>query len=333
MLFPISILFPVFSKAREKARQTACINNQKQIVTGALIYSQENEEVMPDNLDQLGIPAKVFVCPTAGKNAGYGYGYNSEVRAEGLGMIPKPETVICTTDSTATDKVLDSYTKIDNRHAGKAIASYCDGHVEMPSDGILGYKIGNTLFTSLTMPPAGWTVYDDLLITPTATPTKASMTSATVGEVINLRSNQSAAKYLFPAAVTGNFKLEFDCYIAAGTKGSIMGFVTGGGTPAYTMIARSNNLGDNLYVSTTTGYQGNHLATPIAVYEGQWIHAVITRKGDVVSMTATSPAGTSTVTIPNTSTFAAVRTQPIDGIFMLVHDSGNNNWGNIVMLK
>ncbi|MHB9022949.1 MAG: prepilin-type N-terminal cleavage/methylation domain-containing protein, partial [Armatimonadota bacterium] len=28
-----AILFPVFAKAREKARQTTCLNNQKQIAT------------------------------------------------------------------------------------------------------------------------------------------------------------------------------------------------------------------------------------------------------------------------------------------------------------
>jgi len=34
-----AILFPVFSKAREKARQTQCINNQKQIATAVLMYA------------------------------------------------------------------------------------------------------------------------------------------------------------------------------------------------------------------------------------------------------------------------------------------------------
>ncbi|HOS94201.1 MAG TPA: prepilin-type N-terminal cleavage/methylation domain-containing protein [Armatimonadota bacterium] len=36
-----AILFPVFAKAREKARQTSCLNNVKQIGTGMLMYAQD----------------------------------------------------------------------------------------------------------------------------------------------------------------------------------------------------------------------------------------------------------------------------------------------------
>jgi len=42
-----AILFPVFAKAREKARQAACISNMKQIVLGALMYGQDYDEVCP----------------------------------------------------------------------------------------------------------------------------------------------------------------------------------------------------------------------------------------------------------------------------------------------
>ncbi len=41
-----AILFPVFAKAREKARQTACLSNEKQIGLGLLQYSQDNNEFM-----------------------------------------------------------------------------------------------------------------------------------------------------------------------------------------------------------------------------------------------------------------------------------------------
>jgi prepilin-type N-terminal cleavage/methylation domain-containing protein len=34
-----AILFPVFAKAREKARQTSCLSNVKQLVLGLLMYS------------------------------------------------------------------------------------------------------------------------------------------------------------------------------------------------------------------------------------------------------------------------------------------------------
>jgi prepilin-type N-terminal cleavage/methylation domain-containing protein/prepilin-type processing-associated H-X9-DG protein len=42
-----AILFPVFAKAREQARKTACINNLKQIGTAVMMYGQDYDESMP----------------------------------------------------------------------------------------------------------------------------------------------------------------------------------------------------------------------------------------------------------------------------------------------
>ncbi len=41
-----AILFPVFAKAREKARQTSCLSNMKQLGMAALMYAQDYDEVM-----------------------------------------------------------------------------------------------------------------------------------------------------------------------------------------------------------------------------------------------------------------------------------------------
>lgn len=43
-----AILFPVFARARAKARQTTCLSNIKQIVLGGLMYTQDyDERLMP----------------------------------------------------------------------------------------------------------------------------------------------------------------------------------------------------------------------------------------------------------------------------------------------
>lgn len=39
-----AILFPVFAKAREKARQTSCLSNLRQITTAAMSYAQDYDE-------------------------------------------------------------------------------------------------------------------------------------------------------------------------------------------------------------------------------------------------------------------------------------------------
>ena len=40
-----AILFPVFARAREKARQTACLSNLKQIGLGSVMYASDYDEV------------------------------------------------------------------------------------------------------------------------------------------------------------------------------------------------------------------------------------------------------------------------------------------------
>jgi prepilin-type N-terminal cleavage/methylation domain-containing protein/prepilin-type processing-associated H-X9-DG protein len=45
-----AILFPVFAQAREKARQTTCLSNQKQLALGVLMYVQDYDETFPMSL-------------------------------------------------------------------------------------------------------------------------------------------------------------------------------------------------------------------------------------------------------------------------------------------
>src|SRR2546427_2702627 len=42
-----AILFPVFAQAREKARQTSCASNLRQLGTGITMYVQDNDEIYP----------------------------------------------------------------------------------------------------------------------------------------------------------------------------------------------------------------------------------------------------------------------------------------------
>jgi prepilin-type N-terminal cleavage/methylation domain-containing protein/prepilin-type processing-associated H-X9-DG protein len=42
-----AILFPVFAKAREKARQSSCLSNLRQMTTAFLSYAQDNDELVP----------------------------------------------------------------------------------------------------------------------------------------------------------------------------------------------------------------------------------------------------------------------------------------------
>ncbi len=49
-----AILFPVFAKAREKARQISCLNNVKQLALGFIQYQSDNDGVEPGATDGTG---------------------------------------------------------------------------------------------------------------------------------------------------------------------------------------------------------------------------------------------------------------------------------------
>jgi len=103
-----SMLFPVFARAREQARKSACMSNLKQIGLGVMMYVQDYDETYP--ITYLAVPAadqmsgytasywfnvlqpytknrQVWYCPTAGRimtsdssnfqQYSGGYGYNA----------------------------------------------------------------------------------------------------------------------------------------------------------------------------------------------------------------------------------------------------------------
>ncbi len=74
-----AILFPVFAKAREKARQTSCLSNLKQLALGMAMYCQDADETfalntnwpqpdyqrtLPDVLNAYTKNYQIWICPT-----------------------------------------------------------------------------------------------------------------------------------------------------------------------------------------------------------------------------------------------------------------------------
>ena len=68
-----AILFPVFAKARAKARQTTCLSNIKQITLGTMMYVQDWDEKFPYNNYSIEGPGRkiqpyiknlqIYICP------------------------------------------------------------------------------------------------------------------------------------------------------------------------------------------------------------------------------------------------------------------------------
>jgi prepilin-type N-terminal cleavage/methylation domain-containing protein/prepilin-type processing-associated H-X9-DG protein len=131
-----AILFPVFARAREKARQTTCTSNQRQIAASVQMYCQDHEEVLPAAATMwrdINADAGVLICPTKGKTTPNGYGYNAACDSRALGDIGDPTTTALTADSNAANNILTKGSDIDSRHSNKAVGSFADGHVELSS--------------------------------------------------------------------------------------------------------------------------------------------------------------------------------------------------------
>lgn len=138
-----AILFPVFAKAREKARQATCLNNQKQLATSFVMYTQDNDEMLPalgtvgngwmQAIDRYVGNAKVFDCPSKSGNGALSggpveYGFNSNVEKMALGDM-EPSSTVLTADVRLGLLALGGLTDQDRRHLSGIIASFADGHV------------------------------------------------------------------------------------------------------------------------------------------------------------------------------------------------------------
>jgi prepilin-type N-terminal cleavage/methylation domain-containing protein len=67
-----AILFPVFARAREQARRTACLSNMKQIGTALFMYAQDYDETLPE---RYGCTASTAACSFEMEQVnGVGYG-------------------------------------------------------------------------------------------------------------------------------------------------------------------------------------------------------------------------------------------------------------------
>jgi len=113
-----AILFPVFAKAREKARGASCQSNMKQIGLGIMQYAQDYDETYPCGrtswipgpgwAGQIGPylkSAQIFGCPSHSQTVGAGlakvsYAYNIIVAANpGLARWDSPATTIALTEA------------------------------------------------------------------------------------------------------------------------------------------------------------------------------------------------------------------------------------------
>ncbi len=115
-----AILFPVFAKAREKARQSSCQSNLKQLGLASAQYAQDYDErlVIPyDNgrlWSDLMSPyiknTQVLTCPSAPSSYGtYTYGWNTELWTPALAEIAKVAETVLLADGKRINRAIAGF--------------------------------------------------------------------------------------------------------------------------------------------------------------------------------------------------------------------------------
>jgi prepilin-type N-terminal cleavage/methylation domain-containing protein/prepilin-type processing-associated H-X9-DG protein len=151
-----AILFPVFARAREKARQSSCASNLKQITLGLLMYAQDYDERFPIEFFGWGditptwrevtVPyiknTQVYQCPSESAwtwtygmdpnwtvwNGGY---YGETLK---LAKFERPAETLLVGENRDNDWPVNipgsTYGAIQLRHNEGANCSFVDGHVK-----------------------------------------------------------------------------------------------------------------------------------------------------------------------------------------------------------
>ncbi len=162
-----SILFPVFAKARERARSASCSSNLRQIGMGMMQYAQDNDELfLPDQTDaKQAFPTtlfpytkseQIFICPSGTRTvattttplekkdalwqtppawlarARGHYGINSELTFDPVGLadVINPTQTAMFFDCSWYDANIPEPALDATRHFEGINICYADGHVK-----------------------------------------------------------------------------------------------------------------------------------------------------------------------------------------------------------
>ncbi len=141
-----AILFPVFARAREKARQTTCQSNQRQVAAAIQMYVQDHDEALPNAKtwnSAIGVGNEVLNCPSNSNKTSPDYFYvggsflsdagigevSSPSDAPLLGDFKTPESGKPYIDDNGLGDLQIAVANSDARHSGSAVFAFVDGHV------------------------------------------------------------------------------------------------------------------------------------------------------------------------------------------------------------
>ncbi len=154
-----AILFPVFAKVREKARQTSCASNLKQLGLGFTQYSQDYDEKFPAGADSVNgkyngwageiytyvKSTGVYKCPDdsttgtfyQGQYFPVSYGFNLNLPLAALAGLNAPASTVL------LNEVVNNDAKIDNSLYNGVPVVDADSCVSFGNAGFVGYGVNS----------------------------------------------------------------------------------------------------------------------------------------------------------------------------------------------
>ena len=156
----------MFAKAREKARQSSCLSNVKQLMLGVMQYAQDYDETLPscwtyrtsyyehpwwfEKIEPYLKNTQIITCPSAKANyPGYGMNYihfgPQASAGVSLGQIQRPSENLFLADSNGSYECIyasepppaaptshygHTYGECGCRHNDGANLGFCDGHAK-----------------------------------------------------------------------------------------------------------------------------------------------------------------------------------------------------------
>ena len=155
-----AILFPVFARAREKARQSSCLSNIKQLGIAVQMYCQDYDEMLPKYDLGPAVPStvdswwevlqpyvkntQILVCPSLNYFLGYGVNWRHVIcypvedssmgKNVSLGAIAKPaETLV----------MCDSHNGTTGEGSSGYAAIYCPHCYGTPPYSLVNYAVSS----------------------------------------------------------------------------------------------------------------------------------------------------------------------------------------------
>jgi prepilin-type N-terminal cleavage/methylation domain-containing protein/prepilin-type processing-associated H-X9-DG protein len=164
-----AILFPVFSRARAKARQANCLSNLRQLGTAIEMYTTDYDERYPGAPNgnggsgqyggwvwyaQFGQPgpgyfdvtrgglypytknAQIYSCPDDRSGSGCSYELNGWLRWQSIAIVPKPSETLLLIPEDDHGTANDGYFDVPagdwprRNHNDGLTAAFVDGHVK-----------------------------------------------------------------------------------------------------------------------------------------------------------------------------------------------------------